>query len=316
MAIKEGVHVTQGVERNQTLSRRKFLKAAGVGIAGGLVAADYLLKGPVTKAVEGIIESVAGDIAIVQENTPHESAYLLPTLSEEEIKEVSFIPKGESLSDKYLHTVSPILQERAQRAGYHLIYQGDPGDTSGRTVLFSTERSINNQYYDIGFGWWFSLEVKTIKEAPGVSIRGIFQGWVIPPDWEEGNKGVYILLKDPTRGNEFLVRMNQARYQKCMWLVDNLDIGGDPVPLEAYATIHSFLSSLNLYGKESEVIKIRTPKQLDQIIRPGDVLEPFGGIIEGPSIPFPFDKHDIFTPSLLYLRRFGGIEQLRKEIRS
>lgn len=303
------------------LPRRGFLILAGAAVAGvGLAVAEEQLgilsagAKAATNLVENLLENRSGDPLRILE-----SQYLLLTPSEGEIRKLAFIPKGEPIWDNYTKTVSPQLQERAKKAGYHLTWQGNPNDTVGRTVLCGTERSIQNHYYDVGFGWWFSPEARTIEEAPAVSIRGVFKGWVKPPDSLiltafEKSKNVqpyYAKMENPLTGQTFLVRVNfQRQGERFMppfrFCVDNLDVGGDP----ANAGTVNITRLPNNQGW--------TWSEFDTVIQQGDLMEFFMMVWPAKVNNQHRDNFDVLKLSgsddCLYIRRFGGEHQVKTEL--
>lgn len=308
---------TVETSRVEEKSRRWFLKVVGGSVTATVLAVAEKQWGVLSVSAKVATNLLENLLKNQTENASRllESRYFLPTPSEAEVRKLSFIPKGELLGDEYLSTVSPKLQERARKAGYRLVWQGDPKDEVGRTVLFGTERSVNNHYYDIGFGWWFSPEINTIEGAPAVSIRGIFRGWIKPPGIDRNQQDTYMLIFHPVLKKEFLIRLGDSKKYKSppTLVIDNLNFGGDSVSPEAYGTIHSFLTPKSQYGYDKgPVLTIDMVTQLDKIIQPGDVIEPFG---RGGKSNLPFrDDYGVFIADLVYLRRFGGIEQMKKEL--
>lgn len=306
-------------EKGKRISRRDLLKLAGAGVLGlGLEEAErqqnLLSRGVRTgvRLVENLLERTDGSKIL-------ESRNLLPIPLEDEIRRLSFIPKARSIGDGFKRLVPPELQEQAAAAkpvGYEIVYLQDrKNDTVGRSAFFSTKRSIGGQYYDIGSGWWFSPTVQDIKEAPAVSVTGVFKGWVRPPGVKSEDPDLYMLLGNPLLAREeWLLRIGDSKIKKrVIWIVDNLDVGGNPVPPEAYGTIKSFLSKQDLYlppgGKPAPSISINSVDQLDRVVRPGDVIKAI--IATKNSCQ---DEYGVLTTPNVYLRRFGGIEQIQKEI--
>ncbi len=301
-------------DKRHTLGRRAFL--LGSAAAVGAVA---LNRNRIINIIEGLTTSPEKvDITKFIEG----SQYLLPTPSEEEIRKLADIPKAEPIFEKYVKTVSPELQNRAKNAGYHLTWQGDPNDATGRTVLFGTDRS-DATYYDTGFGWWFSPEAKSLEEAPALSITGVFKGWIRPPNIESQDRSMYMLLSNPITKQEFLVR-NYMEGEPSIWILDNLDVGADPKLVEhstprekAWSRIDIPLAELSLDKTYTQpTVKIEIISQLDRVLKPGDVVKTggtFNRLMGKDNTGKGRDKYGIPIVGVT-LRRFGGSEELQREI--
>ncbi len=290
------------------LSRRAFLAAAGAGAAGLLGAGVALNAERIANLFEG--ESVDYSKLI------DASKYKLATPDTEALKKLSTIRKADGLGEQFNRNISPRLQERANRAGYGLIWQGDPNDASGRTVLFDTKRSVSNKYYDVGFGWWYDPNVQTIEEAGDASFTGVFKGWMRPNEAAATDPSLYMLLNNPVGGEDFAVRVNDGGKKVLRWEVDNLDIGGDSVPREAYTYLETPFNRGGYVPQGEPSLKIASVGQLDTIVRPGDVIKTIGGFNPDSEKVFGRYKDDIgiYNASTVYLRRFGGGEQIAQEI--
>lgn len=309
--------------KGKEISRRDFLKLAGVGVAAGglyVVEEQWGILSAGAKAATNLVENLLGR---TEPSKILESRNFSPTPSENDIRRLASILKGEPLGNQYKNTVSSKLQEWAGAArptGYEIIYQGNAKDTVGRSILFGPQRSVHTKWYDMGFGWWFDPKVQTIEDAPAVSIRGIFKGWVKPPNTDKSQSDLYMRLLNPLTGQEFYVRLGDTKNHRSFpaIVVDNLGYGGDPVPLkvdgsETYGSIYSLLAPGRQYGN-SPVIKVGLITQLDEIIQPGDVIEAYG---RGGQANLRFrDEYGVFTTDIIFLRRFGGIEQIKNEINS
>ncbi|TXH01191.1 MAG: hypothetical protein E6P95_02200 [Candidatus Moraniibacteriota bacterium] len=290
------------------ISRRAFLTAAGLGAAGligGGVAAN-------ADRIAGLFEGEPVDYSRLIDS----SKYKLATPDVETLKKLSVIKKADGLGEQFNRGISPRLQERANNAGYGLIWQGDPNDTSGRTVLFDTKRSVSNKYYDVGFGWWYDPKVQTIEEAGDASFTGVFKGWMRPSEAARTDPSLYLLLNNPVGGEDFAVRVNDGGKKVLRWEVDNLDIGGDSVPREAYTYLDTPFSRGGYVPQGESSLRIDNVSLLDTIVRPGDVIKTIGGFNPDSEKVFGRYKDDlgVYNASTVYLRRFGGGEQIAQEI--
>lgn len=314
--IEEASSIQPAAKPGRQLTRREFFgEIADRGKKGAIITVTAYLaweafrQGLVNQIIDAATSLRGGDNVSQQ---MEKSAYLLPTSPEAEIRRLASIPKAWLIPAGFATLVSLKLQERARAAtpkSFSFAYQDNQKDTVGRTTLFNTERSVNNRYYDIGFGWWFDEQSKTIDEVTSASITGIFKGWVRPPGVKPEDPDLYMLMGNPlVAKDEWLVRIGNSKIGSgAVWVVDNLDIGGDPVPLEAYGTLKSFLSNQQFGNTPS--IRINNAAQLDKAIQPGDVIKVMMSTVHRYR-----DENDVVMANIVYLRRFGGIGQIQQEI--
>jgi hypothetical protein len=214
--------------------------------------------------------------------------------------------------------VSPSLQKKAQAVGYKLVYQGDPFDRVGRTVLVSETRKDAGGFYD----FWGDEEVwwKTGK-LYGIYGVGFFQGW----EEIENSEDRYMIVSGPKNQGRLKLRVSLVSWEE--WFenedleygptklaVDNLNILND-VDTVAYSTegFHVSLGYVADFGLD----------QLEKILKKGDVVA-FSGRFQFSNGDIPLmengqpviltDESGVPILSNLILRRFGGIEQLGEEL--
>lgn len=260
-----------------------------------------------------------------------EEAYWWQELSEERIRELAQLPEINQIGDKYVSTVSPALQEQARQAGYKLIYQGDPNDTVGRTVI-TKGREIDTYWatHDLGFG------------LAGLHTRGIFKAWVPDPTDPQQKNKVYAILEDPIKKSQFIVAIDLYPYNPntpenlpTFFYVDNLSYGPD------YIREKSNASGLTV-GLQGYMVpdpedppnqKWKAPKyrfdqvfyellrvkgyNLHAIAKPGDYVDAGLGFArvseEGKSVSQK-DERGVGRVGSFIVRRFGGFKQWQAEV--
>jgi len=211
--------------------------------------------------------------------------------------------------------ISPLMTAKAFWSGYSLAYQGDYQDKVGRTVMAKKSRHTPELFDDFGGGalsdsepaWW----------EGGVGFLNPIYGVGIFKQWEEiqGEKDRHLVLTGPE--GEVLIKLRTVfeartelfgRFQTVL-CVDNLNL--DTGDFERLGEKPTFAPLAYLSGFSQE--------EIGKLLKPGDVV---GFLLryEGELTGFPPKgeplKDDFETPvlSMLILRRFGGQEQLEKEL--
>ncbi|GEM_PF-6977795 len=230
-------------------------------------------------------------------------------LSTEEIKKLATLPDINQIGEKYMSTVSPTLQEKARQADYKLIYQADPNDTVGRSVV-TKGRIIDAKDWstdDLGFG------------RAGTTVRGIFEAWVPDPKDPNQKEKVYALLKDPNTKREFMIAVqlfpfdpNQFDIRPTWFVVDNLYYGPnneDPSTKGKKATDYPTFNEL-LRNKGLN---------LQDLVSPGDFIRAgmqVAGVDETKGINrYKTDDAGVARSMMFIVRRFGGLQQWQTEVK-
>lgn len=308
----------------RTVTRRQFI-IRPVKVAIGVALAATATTASRNELVQRFFQGIADDAERIghlasrdlspNSTTNEDDTEWWRELSREEIKTLTEIPELVRIDQdqRYVSTVTPQLQEKAQRAGYKLIYQGDPEDTSGRTVM-AGRRQIHERDDDLGFGMFNGV------------AGGTFEAWVPDPDDPQQKKGIYALLKDPTRNINFIVRfylepfdpnkfVNGKIFLPTILWVDNLDYGPDIIREKSEAAGFNLQSSDIPDPDDPPEVKWKAPKthrdqflydliriqgyDLTDIAKPGDSLSV---TIDGVS-----------GSNSILARRFGGFQQWKKE---
>lgn len=222
-AIDKGVVVTfPRVHEKPTpkrgLTRRRFL-AGLAGLAAGVLAYQTEPVQQIAKAIRAEGERMSYLTNRSLDPQSEEEVDWWKELSEEEIQGLAQIPQLRPIGERYISTVSPTVQEKAQKAGYKLIYQGDPEDTVGRSVV-AADRELDKTAEDLGFG------------QNQTRVHGIFKSWVPNPKDPEQKERVYALFTDPITGAEWTTSLllfaphpNDFENQPTRFGVNNLDYG-------------------------------------------------------------------------------------------
>ena len=204
------------------------------------------------------------------------------------------------------------LSEKASKAGYKIAYNGDSKDTTGRSILAEGKRS--EELFPEKF-WWaaeINNELKLINFPSGF---GVFKEWKQIP----GSSDLYIVLNNPdsksvedktldarisTSTTE--VSTYSGKINPTLLLVDDLD----------YGFKNKKVNSTEEFGKFGKIDRTI----LDKIIKPGDIIQVF---------TIPLNEKDVKANKSLFLtdekkfpylfsvtvRRFGGLEELKKELK-
>ncbi|MBF8249621.1 MAG: hypothetical protein HW400_222 [Candidatus Levybacteria bacterium] len=205
--------------------------------------------------------------------------------------------------------ISPILQEKAKAAGYEIIYQADPNDITGHSVL-TTDRNSDpstNSFSD-GFG-------KYDSSIP--LIKGIFKAWVPNPADPQQQDNVYALLENPLTKEDYLVNISlreQNLLDFTQFTVDDLNYGYADVAKIVQST-GSGLGSLGLPDAPNGPNKtlkdfptfndlVKKNVSLDNIMRQGDYIKTLIGGTTKDGVP---------TASIVIAERFGGRKAWEKE---
>lgn len=251
-------------------------------------------------------------------------------LSTEEIQLLAEIPSIDILDSRHKQTVSPVLQERAKQAGYELIYQHDPQDTTGRTVIAKGRYNWSKDWTleDQGFG------------RAGGRVGGIFQAWVPDPEDSTQQDHIYALLKNPNSGGKYLVRMELQSFDpnspiRPTWFaVDDLSNGPSIIQEKSKAAGFDLPSEQILTSQDLANKKWKKPSEfptfddllrkqglfLTELVKPGDyirVVMQTAGVDEAKGdFRYKTDDMRIARAGEIVVRRFGGEKQWREEIQN
>jgi hypothetical protein len=212
---------------------------------------------------------------------------------------------------------SPALQIKALRAGFLIVYQNNPDDDVGRSVLAWEKRKDEGGFNDFWGGkkvWW-----KTGK-LYGIYGVGFFEGW----EKVENSKDKYMQVTGlGGQGNlKFRISLTDE-YPPTRLIVENLDIKEDVAESTTFnrsyseTGFHTFLGQIELFGFE----------KLEKILKKGDTVAFVGNFSysekegkreikqgeDGQPIPLA-DENGVPVLSNIGIRRFGGLEQIGEEL--
>lgn len=203
-----------------------------------------------------------------------------------------------------LNNISPILQEKAKKAGYEIIWQGDPNDTTGRTIMASGKR-MDKDYYTDQFGWQKKRigEKQTKKDI--YRGQGVFERFEAIP----GSKDLYIVLS--TFGeDEIKARIVMQK--------PNFDKSGKPVSENFNMPTKLMLDNLEYgpgnksiqqFNRINYIYKINE-KEKGEIFKKGDMivllLHPIINFNNKAYIGIEYDDNKIPVVEDLTVRRFSG----------
>jgi hypothetical protein len=300
----------------QRIDKKIRIAAAGVVLAASLGMGMEACTNQPDKP--GIATTISGETA-----QPRLTSENWMTIPQDQIADYATAPQlGLNILDKekYLSTVSPALQEKAQAVGYTIIYQGDPNDTTGRSVI-AEDRQTDGEFdplrEDTGFG------------ESMMGINGVFKAWVVKPSDPQQQNEIYALLENPLTQKSYLVDISlrvfdpSYKAQPTYFLVDNLDkgykdiavVGNEPASITAFLSDNpndpnkykdpaSFPTFNDLLNKD-EI-------NLDSIAKPGDYITTItqGSLGKGNAK----DENGVAKINDFIVRRFGGTAEWNQEV--
>lgn len=263
-------------------------------------------------------------------------------LPAERIRDLAQLPEINQIGERFVSTVSPALQEKAQQAGYKLIYQGDLEDAVGRTVITKGRRPDQQDWSleDLGFG------------RAGLEVRGTFKAWVPDPEDPNQKENVYALLQNPITNQEYLVAVqlfpydpNRLDIRPTWFVVGNLDYGPEYVREKSALTglvvtnkqtgaTSEFIINPDLVPDPQDPPSVKSKKitdsptfnellrekglQLTNIVKPGDyvkaIMQVTGVDMQTGKNTYKKDGHGVNRSLGITVRRFGGFSQWQSEV--
>jgi len=193
------------------------------------------------------------------------------------------------------------VQEKAKKIEYATIWIGDPNDTTGRAILLSKNRGLQNALLIDTFNLVSEDEV----------IMGTFKSLQQIP----GSNDIYFILNNPLNSQEVKIRIKTKITQKekknpyTDFIVDNLSIK----PTEKNNFGMEKLFAYNGLDEDMEKIK--------KIIRSGVVVRVWlNGYVNTDASGKPEkvmlkDEKNIVVAAHISIRRFGGKEQINTELK-
>ncbi len=161
-----------------------------------------------------------------------------------------------------VNNISPILQEKARKAGYEIIWQGDPNDTTGRTIMAS-EKRIGKDGFKDKFGWQ-EFEVGKNRDIK-INLRGqgVFKKWEKIQD----SKDLYAIYYTPEDLNkEEKIRVALAGVSLTSFFQDNLNYGSKNNKIEQYKKLAKVTEDNKLIKAGDIIVFFALPKFENKII--------------------------------------------------
>lgn len=203
--------------------------------------------------------------------------------------------------------------EKAKTAGYYIVWQGDPNDTTGRTILASSNRKLNDHPDD--FGWSNSINYNDPNKQDFYRGMGIFKGW----ENILNSKDTYMVLIDPVKKTEIKVRILKDKKSVPPLTNDN-NFGGNNMT-------RLFIENLN-YGPSNQSINSSerfdyflniSSSALNKLIKIGDVVIIYTlplSMEEAAKSNFQAKRDEKDQPIALnvVIRRFSGKAEVTNEI--
>ena len=309
------------------MSKRIKFALAGTAVAAA-IAGGYGIYQANQNESPGIVETVQP--ALTSENWQ-----IIP---QNEIKNYAKPPELQELDeDMLVSTVSPVLQEKAKSVGYIITYQGDPNDTTGRTILAKDrQRSEGNGSLpeERGFG------------ETDMQINGIFKAWVSKPSDPQQKNEVYALLENPLTKDAYLINVSLKPFnvtnknESTFFIVDDLNRSYDTYanwmrksgtwmpsifvpddldnPNTRMKNIEEFLTFEDLLRKAGPTYNADLQNRyknsmlsLDNLAKPGDFINVWK---QGSSTVAAKDRNGVTNVGFFVVRRFGGAATWNAEI--
>lgn len=191
--------------------------------------------------------------------------------------------------------INPVLEAKAEKAGYYIIWQGDPKDMTGRTILASKQRGPTEN---------FNLPEDNLR------IMGIFKSI----EKILNSSDVYFILENPIDNTKTKVRLvaktKQDQTQYTAFEIINLSL----IPDEKNNL--GFEPFFEYSGQNEDFVKI------GKIIKTGDVIDIFlNGYKEGDNYGRAIktivkrDGENNYIANTVDIRRFEGKAQVNKELK-
>jgi len=300
----------------QRIDKKIRIAAAGVVLAASLgMGMEACQTNQPDKP--GITTTISGETA-----QPRLTSENWMTIPQDQIANYAIVPSMDVVEEgKYASTVSPILQEKAQAIGYTIIYQEDPNDTTGRSIVTEYRQDSKGgtmpTYEDLGFG------------ENLIYLKGVFKAWVPKPSDPQQKNDVYALLENPLTKEDYLVdvKLGTTDFTSTRFLIDNLNKGYKDV-LSWINKNHNYIEAVMLpddptdfnaadsktysdFPTFNDLLK-KQGINLDDIAQPGDyiVTLPEGSFKAGNTK----DENGVTRINGFTVRRFGGTAEWNQEV--
>lgn len=254
------------------------------------------------------------DVGFIQEKTSRvfsssKDTLISKELSSDQVKNIARIPLFIPFK-KSIIAGTPLAQEKLKQADNVLLYQSDPKDTSGRTMLVDTNQNVH--YYIMGLGgavdsFETSASGKMVVQTDFWRETGVFRFW----SPISNSQDLYLVLSDPERNQDFAIRIAGEKggcflSEKTTYLTDFLV---RDISFTAERGVFDDLGAISLWSE----------KDLATLIKPGDLITVYN-LQHNPltkQVRGVFAKRDnlgVVCAEALVINRFGGKKQLEKEL--
>lgn len=188
------------------------------------------------------------------------------------------------------------VEDRAEKAGYKIIWKGSTEDGSGRAILASKERNYNGWIDKFG---WNTLTIDNNKYEKYRAV-GVFDKF----EKINNSRDFYIIFRDPLLKNELRSRI----------LINSkiLELNQDITTRLSVENLDYKLKTTNYY-KEIKDISM-TIDALSRLIKSGDVVTVYSFIMipekndKIKNAKIYFDEKGIPIAQDLMIRRFDGLD--------
>lgn len=232
---------------------------------------------------------------------------LILTLNYFNFLSLDFLPH----QTKVKKTNLSIQQQKARLAGYDVIWEGNPNDFTGRTILASKAHS-QSDWVD-KFGWTnasFASKSTDVYQGVGTFIR-----------WEKlsGSNDFYALFLNPQDRKEFKVRILVDKSPLSSTVGSKTVNGGNRTRLEV-ENLDYGPNNLNIKFSERLDFFYQMKKEtLNKIIKEGDVVTVFTipNSLKASGNNSPLirrDENNVPAVVSFIIRRFGGLKEAEKEL--
>jgi len=216
---------------------------------------------------------------------------------------IVFLPKPKAPQKTAVNAPQTVsAREAAAKVGYGILWQGDKNDNTGRSLIADDARDTSTTVID-------SVALANPEQNPqNITLGlGVFKGW----ETIANSKDVYMVLENPLTKKTFKGRITfensaanlvDSKNIQTLFLVEDMNYG--PTTKTGFdASGYYFL-----------VFETNTKEISQKAIKIGDVIGVRGLLENTAEQVVKKDSNGISVIQKVYLRRFGGITELRKEL--
>lgn len=229
----------------------------------------------------------------------------MQSLTSEQIKQLAKILSARSINS-HINPTLPQLAEQLKKSNNFLYYFGNRPDVTGRSMLVDSNEKLIFGFG--GIGWHAASSSGKMVLLPRYRQEsGVFKSWSKTTNGQD----FYAILSDPVRNVSFIVRVNKQRgsCSPTEGETDETDLIVRDIQYRFDSYIFEDLGPISLWP-DSDLAKI---------IQPGDLVVGYNLLYDvpqthGTDLSVHQDSFGVTCASALIINRFGGKQQLAKEL--